>query len=51
MSESVCYESPSPHLWVQEIGVMAASEMIAMMKALAGWMTVFSITEEQKSEA
>ena len=27
---------------------MAASEMIAMMKVLPGWMTVFSITEEQK---
>lgn len=30
---------------------MAASEMIAMMKVLPGWMTVFSITEEQNSEA
>lgn len=34
MSESVCYESQSPHPWVQEICVMAASEMIAMMKVL-----------------
>lgn len=50
MSESVCYESQSPHPWVQEICVMAASEMIAMMKVLPGWMTVFSITEEQSSE-
>lgn len=27
---------------------MAASEMIAVMKVLPGWMTVFSITEKQK---
>lgn len=49
MSESVCYESQSPHPWVQKICVMAASEMIAMMKA-CGSMTVFSITEVQSSE-
>ena len=51
MSESVCYESQSPHPWVQEICVMAASEMIAMTKVLPSWKTVFSITEEKGSEA
>lgn len=51
MSESVCYESQSPHPWVQEICVMAASEMIAMMKVLPGCMTMFSITEKRRSEA
>ena len=30
---------------------MAASEMIAMMKVLPGWVTVFSITEGERSEA
>lgn len=51
MSELVCYESQSLHPWVQEICVMAASEMIAMIKVLPGWMTVFSITEEQNIKA
>lgn len=51
MSESVCYESQSLHPWVQKICVMAASEMIAMMKVLPGWVTVFSITEGEHSEA
>lgn len=50
MSESVCYESQSLHPRVREICVMAASEMIAMMKVRAGRMTAFSITEEQSSQ-